>query len=329
MKNIIYKLKFNSAVRFGPDGAQSGLATANWTCHADTFFSALCREWINVHGLEDMLEMVLEAKEGRFLLSDLFPWSGTELFLPKPVLKIKVDRDEKAIEYKTDKKQMKKISFIPVSKFDDFISFLKKGGELPFEPLEPVVEELHKKAAIVRTEKTEPYVVAAYRFKEETGLYFIVKVASPQIEDKLLPVVESLGISGIGGKKSYGYGRFCLSEEPIEFAGGEGLYDSDLKLGEMMERDTGLFMSLSVLLPGKSDLESFNKERSYYTIIPRTGFVNSPLYSRRPLKHKQVCMFGSGSCFDRAMEGQLADLSSDGGHQIFRYGKGMYLGVNL
>ncbi|QSQ08593.1 CRISPR type III-associated RAMP protein Csm4 [Koleobacter methoxysyntrophicus] len=343
MKNYIIKLKFTSPVRFGPDRAGAGLTLGNETCHSDTFFSALCIEWLKIFGEAEMNEMVRWAEAGHFILSSLLPWKGQELFLPKPVLfleKSNTRKNEPAYG-----KTLKKLKWIPASAFDSYIRFLKEGGELPFsqEGNKAWSEVLIARAAIARDKETMPYVISAYRFpfgeaerhhqpKEplpETGLYFILKIDSEELMDKLMIVLESLGLTGIGGKKTTGLGRFELAEEPIEFDSNSGLYDSDTALGKMLDRTGEFYMSLSVVAPSEEELEAFEPQESFYTLVYRSGFVESASYWPSPIKRRPVAMFGTGSCFKAPLCGRILDLSSGGNHPVYRYGKGMYLGVKI
>jgi CRISPR-associated protein Csm4 len=40
-------------------------------------------------------------------------------------------------------------------------------------------------------------------------------------------------------------------------------------------------------------------------------------------------MFNTGSCFQEKIKGRILDVSDQGGHPVYRYGKGMFLGVKI
>lgn len=341
MKTFIYKLQFTSPVRFGPDRGGAGLALGNETCRSDTFFSALCIEWLKIFGESKMKEMVNEAERGRFLLSDLFPWKGQELYLPKPVIYIEKENINIDGHYY---KKLKKMRWIPAAAFDSYINFLKEGGKLPpFDPDEnkPWSEVIIARASVARVEETRPYIISAYRFPFEeekqndkeriiqTGLYFILKTDSQVLQEKLNTVLDSLGLTGIGGKKTTGLGKFKLAEEPIEFGADFGLYDSGIILGKMLSRKGKYYMALSAVSPSEKELEAFIPKDNFYTLIQRSGFVESPTYWGNPIKRKPITMFGAGSCFKEPLCGRILNLSSGGNHPVYRYGKGMYLGVDV
>jgi CRISPR-associated protein Csm4 len=272
-----------------------------------------------------MRKFVEAAQREEFLISDLFPWAGEELYLPKPVLPLffQRDRDE---EVKRDKKLMKCLTYLPVSKFREYLDFLRNGGVLPWTPdeFDLACEILLYRANIAREDKTMLYPVLAFRFQENSGLYFVVQTRE-EWREKLDLVIESLGMSGIGGKKSSGLGKFEMAEESFEV----GLYDSDCILEELLGEEGGFYMSLSVLAPTREELAVIKEGKSYYSLLKRTGFVASPAYAANYLKRKPVVMFDAGSCYTEKIRGQILDVGEHGGHQVYRYGKGMYLGVKI
>ena len=86
-------------------------------------------------------------------------------------------------------------------------------------------------------------------------------------------------------------------------------------------------LALSSLWPTVEELPLL--EGSYYNLIKRGGFVNSPAYSSQPSKRHTIHMLAAGSCFKRKITGQIGDVSADGNHPVYRYGKPLYLGVKL
>lgn len=226
MKYFIYKLKFLTPVRFGTCNAGAELAQGKMACTADTLFSALCQEWIAVFGQKGFDELIAAVQGNQIFLSDMFPWCGLELYLPKPAMPPSVRRNTD-VEGLKDRKALKKLVYIPVSRFADYIKFLHNGGDLPWleEIVEPGYEQLLYRANIAREQDTVPYPVMVYRFKENSGLYFILR-STEYWRERFDIVVESLGLTGIGGKRSSGLGKFELAEESFE----TGLYDSDIML---------------------------------------------------------------------------------------------------
>ncbi len=353
MQSYIFKLKFKSLVRFGQGKSFGGLAASNFSCCADTLFSALCYEILCCFGEEKMLEFVQKAKKGDLLFSDMFPWKHNELYLPKPALYLK--RTETGIKDKTkkeeikkeeniDRKFLKKVQYIPFTMFNKYLDFIKTGSIISNDLIYGLNEQfayelIIERAAVGRDDETMPYPVSGWRFAEDCGLYFIVKTKNDNDIDLLSTIIDSLSISGIGGKKSTGMGKFELAEKPISLSSKNEsdsyshAYSADInyfqEFSKMLDSESGCYMSLSVLILNDSEFELFEPEDSYYSLLPRSGFIYSKEYSDKPLKKKPIIMFASGSCFKKSFPGDIIDLSDKGAHPVFRYGKGMYMGVNL
>ena len=310
MDYYIYKIKFLTPVHFG----NGSLSSSTYTCHADTLFSAICQQYIRIYGeAESLIESV---NNNEFLISDTYPYYNEELYIPKPVVFI----NKKEENSKVDKKAMKALGYIPIDKFPKYIDFLKNGGYLPFENKVFANEEIINKASIVRTEieskNAEPYSISVQRFSENSGLYFIV-YTNKSLKEKLDIILDSLSSDGIGGKRTLGYGKFQVS-----------LCEND-KLKEYLKKDANLYMNLSVLSPSKEELLKIDREVSTYTLLDREGYIDSIKYSQTNLKKKPVVMFNSGSCFEKKISGQIIDVSNGEGHKVYRYGKPLYLGVNV
>ena len=67
----------------------------------------------------------------------------------------------------------------------------------------------------MRGEKSRPYYVGNYQFMSNTGLYIIASFSDDSSRDLFESILELLGLSGIGGKRSGGYGKFELADDPI------------------------------------------------------------------------------------------------------------------
>ncbi|NLK22607.1 MAG: type III-A CRISPR-associated RAMP protein Csm4 [Clostridiales bacterium] len=311
MNYYIYKLKFLTPVHFG-DGI---LQSSTYTCHADTLFSAICQQYIKIYGNIDSL--IENVNNDNFLISDTFPYLNDEFYVPKPVIFIEKKEEENP---KVDKKTMKALGYIPISKFNEYIDFLKNGGDLPFENKIFANEEISKKASLLRVpsenKRTEPFVLSIQRFSESAGLYFIV-YTTEELKNKLDNILDSLSTEGLGGKRSLGYGKF-------EFASCE-----NLELEKLLASDGDYYMNMSILKPNAEELLSIDREKSTYTLIEREGYIDSINYSQTNLKKKPLVMFNSGSCFDKKLKGEITDVSNGENHKVYRYGKPLYLGVKI
>ena len=89
MEYTMYRLTFQTAVHFGRQNLDEG----EYTCCADTLFSALCQEAFKL-GEHVLQRLYHETKEGKLLFSDTFPYMKQTYFLPKPIKRIESDRRE-------------------------------------------------------------------------------------------------------------------------------------------------------------------------------------------------------------------------------------------
>lgn len=321
----LYKLKFTTPVHFGDDKPGISLEKNKLNCSADTFFSAICQEIIKLYGEEKLNNFIEKVKTDEILFTDLFPYENEELFLPKPIISI-----EKTIEQTSSskiKKKMKKLEFIPLSKFSEFTNFLKNGGEIPEIETEFSKNILYEKVSLPRDAENEDnklYSVGVNVFKEDCGLYFVIK-SSGKDNDFLNDIITSLGLSGIGGKRTSGYGKFEIldSTELIETSG----IESERKLFELLSKTCSNYMTLSCFFPKKEEIEKLPK--GFYGLIKRAGFVSSTTYSSQLLKKIPITMVKSGSCFPEKFDGEIADVSFEGNHPVYRYGKPIMIGFEV
>lgn len=335
MATFLYKLKFISPVHFGADFPGVGLEKVSTTCHADTFFSAICQEFLALFEEAALNRLVNLAKEGNLLISDLMPFTdNNRLYLPRPAIlpsmRSRNNNDEQ--DDATKRKKLKKTSFIPIDKWDDYLEFLQGNKEYEVEGDKPEEKYVMTRVAISRTgEDSEPYQVGSVFFKKGCGLYLLLKLEDKQTLDRFEKALKSLGLSGIGGKRTTGYGKFQLFEDRIELDPECYATKYDKKLAELLlnSKTAKYHMLLSVACPDTDELTNQLVENSFYTLIPRTGFVQSDSYYKRPVKRKPIVMFDTGSCFQRQFTGAVLDLSKEGNHPVYRYGKAMTMGVSL
>lgn len=328
MQKYIYKLNFSTPVRFGLENFSSNLSRSSANCHCDTFFSAICNSWIRIFGAESLNEFIKSTKDNKFLISDMFPYKKDELFVPKPKIiieKATISNEDEPSIY--SKKEMKTLSYIPVSKFKNYMNFLLNGTPLEFEFNQSFCEEICvTKTAISGLDNSLPYLVSAKKFHMDCGLYFILETTN-DIKTKFDVIIEDLGHEGIGGKRSSGYGKFNLREKGFAL----GKYESDIELNKLLNDKSSYYMSLSTITPTLSDIESIDIDNSYYSILKRSGFVYSDNYTNNHVKKCDLFMFDHGSCFNNKLTGDLIDVAFDkvGKHPVYRYGLGMWIGAGV
>lgn len=309
MEYKLYKLSFQTAVHFGSGTLESAEAAF---C-ADTLFSALCQEAYR-QSPDWMVQLYKYACEDKLRLSDAFPYDGDTYFLPKPMTKIEGEQRESS---SVIKKAYKKLKYIPVQAFDEYLQgkfdVLRAGQSRPFG-----ISESRATVSIRGTEKTEPYRIGIYTFFEGNGLYFIVGYESNEAVLLMEDLLKRLTYSGLGGKRTAGYGRFKFKTNKLPS-----------QLESRMEREGHKYMSLSVSLPRKEEMERVMTDAEYI-LCRRSGFVASETYAAEQMRKKDIYVFKAGSCFSKKFRGDVYDVSCKGGkHAVYRYAKPLFMEVDV
>ncbi|MBQ7264708.1 MAG: type III-A CRISPR-associated RAMP protein Csm4 [Firmicutes bacterium] len=305
MNYYIYRLIFKTPVHFG-NGRLNG---SMGVIYADTLFSALCCEAVMLYGQEGAKMLYDATEEGKLLLSDTMPCSD-KLYLPKPMTLIESnDRGDSSL-----KKKFKNLKYIPV---EDLKSYLM-GNYTPKETYFGK-EDIRGCVHIKDEEDPEPFDVGIYDFihnekgKQGAGLYFIAALSADFV-NTFDDIMTSLSYSGIGGKRSSGYGKFDFVKK------------ENTSLQKRLEGDFKLYMSLSLSMSEGEELKSIMPNASY-ELIKRSGFVFSENYADTPLKKRDMYCFKSGACFDRRFKGRVFDVSANGKHPVYRYAKPLLFGI--
>lgn len=353
MKYYIFTLKFEGAFRFSPNKGVKSLENSGKTLSSDSLFSAIASEGVKLYGENFAAELFEKANKDSFLLSDLLPYCRNngeiELFIPRPRLSITpLDGNPKALNDQPDstpkqvanRKKLKQCEFIPLAVLDEFIEYMKTRDSDTLEKVLavalPLVSNTDSKNSISFTatgdKETLPYSVVSNRADASMGYYFILG-AEDELKEKIEQVIKSLQYTGLGGKKSSGYGKFHEDEDSYEIeisTPKENLYPSYSKLASMLSSNKSEFyMALSSVLPDIEELRA-HKDRCFYSLSKRGGFVASERYSPTPLKKKTVVMMNAGSCFPLRIKSRIIDVQGAGGsHPVYRMGKALLLGVDV
>ena len=114
--------------------------------------------------------------------------------------------------------------------------------------------------------------VGSFRFYPDCGLYIIVGVRTEAQAERMDRLISALGMSGIGGKISSGYGSFTVEERidlcaPFD-AQTEWLHDA------LEKRDAKHQLLLTTSLPADDELEDA-LEGAQYQLVRRAGYVQS------------------------------------------------------
>lgn len=260
-----------------------------------------------------------------------------KLFLPKPILYIE-NRPKRTV--KTDNKSLKKvlkeIEFIQVADLEDYINDIKDNNT---EGISKYSNKMIEKGITTKVNMEEeisnPYNIVSNTYMNKlnsdgieldgvSGLYFIISYKEQKQYELIKNIMESLQYTGIGGKRSIGYGQFRIDTKADNSSDEERLY-------ELMNQsnDSKYKMLISLLSPKLDEIKQLDNENVFYSLIKRSGFEYSSEGSNKNLKKKDIYMFEEGSCLDKLYLGDIKDVSKNGKHSVYKYGIGMYLGVNF
>lgn len=334
MSYLLYKLRFPNGIHIGTASGNT-LEETMISVYSDTFYSALYNEYMKIYNNDELYKI---SESGDFLVSDLLPFKekedmSTDFYLPKPFISIERKEIKKDDEEKIDRKKVKAINFIPANKLEEYFSFLKNGTNFPIIDDDFGKKQLYTKNKVsLENEDTQIYNIEIFKFNEKSGLYFIVKLPKDKKWQEIFKnILESLSLTGIGGKKNSGFGQFTIEKtiilDNINFNIVEfNSYEFINKALFSVEKN---FLILSSYSPKIEEIEKIKENGNFYQLIKRSGFVNSSSYSEQAEKRKQVYMLSSGSVLNFKAEGKILDLSLHGKHSIYRMGKPIVLGVKI
>ena len=325
MNYCLYKLRFTTAVHFGtPDSALS-LYTSEDHFLADTLFSALCHEALNLWGSEGLRDFLQKADRGRLLLSDSMPWKEDSFFLPKPYFNGVRSSEELPSR---QRKAMKKLRWLPISSFEAFSDSIKTGDPFNVEEAETSFGEKAEmtRVNVAEAELPRPFQFGTYRFREGCGLYFIAGCEDDELEAKLRTLTEAVGITGIGGKVTSGLGKFQIEDaillnEPFD-AQTQWLYRA------LSASDSDHYLLISTALPADDELDSVIENASFQ-LERRGGFVGSASFAGTPQKKKTEYFMAAGSVVTLRFRGSLREAAEGGRHPVVRFSQPLLLGVDL
>ena len=302
----MYCLEFLTGVHFG----SKNLDSTEITFHADTLFAALFQEALKMEKQQEFLNAV---SEGRIVLSDAFPYIGKNYYIPKPMISVRVDDNEKQGNSR-QKKMFKNLKYIPVNTVEAFIN-----GTFPEEHMEDMqylgTNGMKVSVGIRGMEEPQPYRVSTYHFTDGSGLYIIAGMESEKDQECLDELFESLQYTGLGGKKSSGMGRFKCR-----------VCDIPREMKEQLTQKASLHLLLSTALPEDEELEDILKGATY-SLLKRSGFIDSQTYATQQMRKSDIYVFSAGSCFVNTFKGKVIEERNGGTHPIFRYAKAFFMGV--
>ncbi len=313
MEHFLYRLSFTTVLHMGKDAGAGSLDDCRMNIHADTIFSALCCEAARageVAGLADLFA------GGALTISDALPYAGDELFLPRPILFVKNTRREGDAGLK---KALKNVEYIPLSLFADYLLGLRRP-QIDVEKFKYKFGRMvvGTRVALKGNDQPLPYHVAAWKFARGCGLYLVVRAEHEEARHTFGTLLARLGLSGIGGKQSSGWGKFEVRQSDVP-AG----------LMELIEDSRAQYqMLLGTALPADNELDDVLAD-GWYALVRRGGFIRSENYAPGQMKKRTMYMMAPGSCLRRRFKGGMYDLSDGGAHPVWRCGNTLFAGVNL
>ena len=323
---LAYKLKFETPIHFGAAEIGVKLETTDFVYSSDTLFSALCCELADSEKFAYFLDT---ACNGKILLSDLLPYTKDNFYLPKPILSEQIERrikraplDEVRQKF-TQRKKLKKIEYLRASNLKKYLSALKSGESFIENAYFGSVNLTQKVSC--RENESLPYYVAEFSFNDDSGLYLIAMFDNELYSDTFTEILKYLGISGIGGKRSSGFGKFKISEKIIlnDTCTNEDLY----AVKKMLTAENSNWqMTISSIIPAMEDIPILNN--SYYRLKKRGGFITNSGFNYDKKKNS-VYVISAGACFPRKIEGSTVVLDKIDGNEILRFGRGIFVGLPI
>jgi len=327
MNYCLFKMHFKSALHIGSDSGVTSLISSEMQIHSDTLFSSLCIEALQADGQNELDRLYSYVKDGKLCFSDAFPFSGDELYIPKPIISVQsksVSRDS------DDVKKIKKLVYLPITEFEEYLAYLKgdelKGFKGLAENKQFGVTNIRAMASIHGEDETEPFHVGIFEFLQDCGLYIIVAYEADEQFELMKKLLTLLSLSGIGGKRTAGMGSFELEDEIFldsPFTEAQEYLNKFLTLEK-----TTWSMTLNVSLPVDEELDEVIKE-SYFKLTRRGGFVQSQSYAENPIKKQVIHLISAGSCVKKRFKGDIFDVSINGTHPVFRMAKPLFMGVDI
>lgn len=326
-----FTLKFLTPVHFGDTASGGNLDKIALSCSADTLFAALCNE---AAALDSTIleKLIADVSEQKIVFSSLFPYYRTEnedlyLYLPKPLLQMEAKKQSSKSfaemkQLATKLKKQKKTSYIRASELQAWLKNCQEGQFADYEVSEFAAPFVAGKVNL-RGNDPLPYFVGSYVFDENAGLYFLCGVEDDNEEDIewINGLLKQLGMTGIGGKRSSGYGKFKLADKYSDLA----CKDLDDIFDMLFEEESSIQMCLAPVCPLAEEIAAV--KQGAYKLVKRGGFISSPMTGEN-MKRDSVYMLAEGSCFAKRLQGSLLRQEIDGiEHPVYRDGVGMFVGL--
>ena len=220
-------------------------------------------------------------------------------------------------------KKIKRIEYIRASELLQFKEYVESDAS---QKHMPTFGAKQTSAQVnMRGEKSLPYYVGNYQFMPHAGLYIIAGFHDDAHRTLFEGILEVLGLVGIGGKRSGGYGKFELADDPIELEA-QGIYEDVSALYELLHNQHRKMMCISACVPTSDEVATL--KQGSYKLQKRGGFVGST-GSETQVKRNSYYVVKEGSVCPKALVGQMLTITGDSlPHPVYRNGMGLWIGVD-
>lgn len=330
MNYYLYPLRFLTPVHFGDTSEGGNLETISLTLGSDALFGACCHEIS--HDTELLHSFIKAVEEQQIVLSSLFPYcidnDEYKLYVPAPIIQME-SRNVPATSFDDVKtaiaahKKIKRIEYIRASELQQFKEYVESDAS---QKHMPTFGAKQTSAQVnMRGEKSLPYYVGNYQFMPHAGLYIIAGFHDEAHRALFEGILEVLGLVGIGGKRSGGYGKFELADDPIELSE-EGIYSDDSALYTLLHNVQGKVMCISACVPTSEEVLILKE--GFYKLQKRGGFVGTA-GSATQVKRNSYYVVKEGSVCPTPLVGQMLTITGDSlPHPVYRNGMGLWIGVD-
>ncbi len=321
MEISIYKLQFNTPVHFG----SGNLDDTEMTFRSDRLFSALLIEILKKNGVDGLNKIVNLVKNNKLYISDAMPFydngDSIDYFVVKPFTNIKALKDNEILtdEKTQNKKSLKKMKYLPISQIKNFLNGTFEDVENVNEKLKKIGMKNYVTKVYIDKEDNKPYEVSSFTFSENAGLYIVFMCETDEISSLFDELLMNVGLIGIGGERSSGYGKFNVKKIDER----EDIYTV---YKELINSKSSKYMTISSCLPNEDEIEKVLKNATY-NLIRVGGFVDNSYSDIKYIKKKSFYYISSGACFEDTFEGSIYNVSFDNEKPIYRYAKPFLISV--
>lgn len=315
----VIKLEFISQLHIGL-GAGNQYDNMDTLLHSDTISGALASAYVSLFNDGQVLEFMQS-----FTISSAFPFQQNHYFLPKPLMRIKLEQGNKSNE--DEATSLDGIEYIELPLYQTLIadgilrinhgrqSEHKKflwAGEDSNQP-SFMKSSMQQRLMVPRygIEDAASYYIERLFFSKGSGLFFFIE-ASADALGKVASCLSFLETSGFGTDKSVGNGQFRTSTDSISI---------DVPV------NSNYHLLLSLYCPGREEISEEILQKSAYHLTRRGGYIAGTSIDKfRHLRSRSIYMMREGAVmYGNVPKGKIINLrpswNDDALHPVWRDGR--------